>query len=317
MFEVVASPLGRFDCHRLINKNTLEYLEVLTSFGAGINDLMVLNGKNSLISMIDGYRSESEIAETHHSKFKGSKLSPFPNRVKAGEYNFGGTTYQLPINEVGGNNNLHAFLHNRRFQVEEIKNGDTQAELVLSYDYRGEEQGYPFFYKLELVYVFGNQGVSIRTNITNTDNKTIPIGDGWHPYFHFENGIKDVEMKFGPAKRLSSNMGNVLGDTHGYESGLTLDDVEIDDCFEISDETLKLYEITLRDKTNGISVNLSQENGANKYKYFQIYTPPSRKQIALEPVTCPPNALNTGEGLIELQKNQNIQMSFGIRIDKI
>jgi len=317
MFEVVLSSIGRFECHRLINTNTQEYLEILSGFGGGVNDLVVRNGLNKCTSIIDGYRLESEIAQTHHSKFKGSKLSPFPNRVTEGKYVFDKESYQLPINDIGGNTNLHAFLHNKRFDVVNCQNGEEEAKLILSYDYMGQEQGYPFFYKLEIEYTLGVQGVEIVTTITNTDDKVIPIADGWHPYFHFENGIKDVKMKFGTAERLSSNMNNVLGENREFEDGLLLEEMELDDCFEINESTSGKFNFSLVDSQNAISINFKQESVTGKYKYFQIYTPPSRKQVALEPVTCPPNALNTGQGIIKLDKGEQVEMKFEIAVDKL
>lgn len=295
---------------RLINDLTNEYLEVLTDFGAGLNDLVVRNENNQLVSIIDGYRSEGEILNDHQTAFKGSKLSPFPNRIPDGVYEFEGKTYQLPITEIGASNNLHALLHNQPFDVMDEMANEDQAILKLKYDYKGTEPGYPFNYELKLVYTFNQEGVSIDTEIENFSPNAIPMGDGWHPYFRFSH-LDKVQMQMGAANRMSSNFGNTLNGTHGFESSRVIGQDNLDDCFEVRESDK--FAITLEDKADGLAFEIWQESNEGKYKYFQIYTPPSRKTIAIEPVSCVPNAFNTGEGLIILKPNEKVSMSFGIR----
>lgn len=308
MFKVVKHKIGKFDAVRLINDHTGEYLEVLTEFGAGLNDLVIKNANDQLVSVIDGYRSGKEIINDHHSAFKGSKLSPFPNRVTEGRYVFEGTTYQLPINEVDANNNLHAFLHCRPFELVEESAGEYESSVRLVYEYKGTDQGYPFSYCLTLIYKFREDGAEMQTAITNTSASNIPIGDGWHPYFRFDN-VNAVKMQMSGAERITSNFDNELLARHGFEEERTIEELQLDDCFEINGSDQ--FSVKLKDSTNEIEV--WQESEDKKYKYVQIFTPPGRNSIAVEPVTCAPNAFNTGQGLIRLKPNEKVSMSFGIR----
>lgn len=310
MFKVQEHHIGRFKTIRLLNSRSEEYVEVLTDFGAGINDLVIRNAHNELTSVIDGYQSEQQVINDHHAAFKGSKLSPFPNRIKAGNYKFGGQEYQLPINEVAGNNNLHGFLHNRVFQVIERIERTDSCVLILSYQNLGIDQGYPFTYNLNVTYQFSQKVLTIETEIVNTDHQDIPIGDGWHPYFAFSN-VNEVILQMDKAKRVSSNFGNSLTDHHGFENQQIIGDTNLDDCFEINAEK---FTLTLGDAKHGIDLKLTQQSANEQYKYLQIYTPPTRKSIAIEPVTCAPNAFNTGEGLIVLSSGQAIKMKFEIEI---
>jgi aldose 1-epimerase len=52
----------------------------------------------------------------------------------------------------------------------------------------------------------------------------------------------------------------------------------------------------------------------NSMKYLQIYTPEDRNSIAIEPMTCAPDAFNNGLGLITLSSNEEVIRRFGIRI---
>ncbi|UXP30948.1 hypothetical protein N6H18_11360 [Reichenbachiella agarivorans] len=313
MYEVKNHPIGRFEAYRLINSSTGEYLEIVSGFGAGINDLVVKNGAGNLISIIDGYRTEDEIMQKHHSAFKGSKLSPFPNRLKAGKYQFEGQRYQMIINEISRNNNLHALLHCRPFEVIDVVEGETECKLFLGYDYLGTDQGYPFAYQLIIEVIYGKDGITIDTQIENTGTSNLPIGDGWHPYFQFDNGIGQVTLQMGAAKRVSSFGKKSVSKTHGYENGKDLANAELDDCFMITDDA-QPFVISMKDPSTQLDIQLWQ---TGQYAYYQIYSPPSRKQLAVEPVTCPPNAFNTGEGLIVLKPSERTQLKCGIKVVKI
>ncbi|WP_420579675.1 aldose 1-epimerase [Reichenbachiella sp.] len=310
MFNIQEIKLGVFKAIRLVNTNTEEYIEILTEFGAGINDLVVKNKDGHMVSMIDGYRSEEEIIHDHHTAFKGCKLSPFPNRIPEGKYKYGGKTFQLAINDIPANNNLHGLLHNRPFEIVNQESCESSASIELRYVYKGVDLGFPFQYTLNLTYRLDKTGVSFLTQIENTGSATMPMGDGWHPYFLFEN-LDEIDLEMGTAIRLSSNVGNPLTELHGFESCDSLAKKQLDDCFEVQQDDK--YQIILKDQKQGIEVGIELESETDKYKYFQIYTPPSRRSIAIEPVTCPPNAFNTGIGLIELEPKQVLSMSFDIK----
>ncbi|MEO9966209.1 MAG: hypothetical protein ABJF11_10495 [Reichenbachiella sp.] len=310
MFKVQKHKLGRFDAVRLINDSTGEYLEVLSEFGAGLNTLVIKNGEDQLISVLDGYQSETEIFEQHHFAYRGSKLSPIPNRVYKGKYKFDNQSYQLPINEVKANNSLHGFLHNRPFEQIEEYEGEDKAAVKMVHSYKGIDRGYPFSYEIAVSYHFDATGLTVQTDIENVSVTTIPIGDGWHPYFSFEN-LDDIFFQMNPTKRVYSGVGNKLSGTHGFESAKVIGKTKFDDCFEIADN--ENFAVRLKDENRHFELEIWQDSEDKKYKYVQIYTPPDRKSIALEPVTCAPNAFNTGQGLIELKPNEKVSMSFGIK----
>ncbi len=310
MYEIIKSPIGRFEAYQLIHQETGSYLEILSGLGAAINDLKVKNSKDQLVSVVAGYRSDDEIRNGHHSKFAGSKLSPFPNRLAAGKFTFEGTEHQLYINEIELNNNLHALLHNRPFDVVSSSADDKSAVLVLKHAYQGVEKGFPFPYDIEISVAYTLQETTISTKVTNTGDTNMPIGDGWHPYFIFED-ISKVSLKMGQATRVSSLVGNEEGNVHGYESGRLIGEGQLDDCFLVQGDR---FEVGLEDAEAGVSITTWQESATGQYRYLQVYTPPNRKEIAVEPVSCPPNAFNTGKGLVVLAPGESTEMKIGIRV---
>ena len=308
MFEIKSINYDEFEALRLINGETGEYLEILKDFGAGLNDLRLKNRRGELVSFIDGYRSQDEIIHDHYTAFKGSKLSPYPNRVFNGQYEFAEVKYQLPINEVEGHNSLHAFLHNKAFEVIDSNAAHESAVLTLGFAYKGTEQGFPFPYQISIKYQFDASGFSVTTALRNIGVTELPLGDGWHPYFKFDH-VDEVRLCLGNLKRISSNFGNTIGGLHGFEHEQAIGAIRLDDCFEVNGDK---HQITLVEGSTGFSFDIWQESATDQYKYLQIYTPDHRNSIAVEPVTCPPDGLNTKIGVIILQPEEFVEMSFGV-----
>jgi len=69
-------------------------------------------------------------------------------------------------------------------------------------------------------------------------------------------------------------------------------------------------------KTNTAGYRICQETGKYKYNFLQVYTPPHRKSIAIEPMTCAPNAFNNEQGLIILAPFESFSASWGISMVK-
>jgi aldose 1-epimerase len=69
-------------------------------------------------------------------------------------------------------------------------------------------------------------------------------------------------------------------------------------------------------------VRLAQEGGVQltmdcgpDFPYLQVYTPPHRNSIAIEPMTCLPDVYNNGIGLIELQPGEKRSFSFSMVLE--
>ena len=42
-----------------------------------------------------------------------------------------------------------------------------------------------------------------------------------------------------------------------------------------------------------------------------------RRAVAVEPMTCPPNALRTGEGLVSLAPGERLELAWGLSPDRL
>lgn len=68
------------------------------------------------------------------------------------------------------------------------------------------------------------------------------------------------------------------------------------------------------DKEQNIKIEPWQEKGPNKYNYLQLYIPPDRNSIAIEPMTCNIDAFNNHNGLITLQPKESFDAKYGVRV---
>lgn len=317
MFTIKTEPFGRFTQIKLINSITGEYFGVIPDYGATFNAL-VLRKDERLCDIIDGSNTFDELMNEGTSISKGMILFPFPNRIEDGKYSFEGKEYQLDINEKSNNNAIHGLVAHSKFKVKKFEADDTFASLDLVYDELGTNEGYPFKCRLTIQFELNNNSELIcKTTVENLDDKNIPVGVGWHPYFKALDTINSLELKVPSDKilEIDSRMlttGKTLTNTtflNGKEIGKT----EMDTCFVLEPKngvvTTELY-----DRVNNATVEIWQETGSNKYNFVQFYIPESRKSIAIESMTCPANAFNTRHCLITLAPKQKVSFNFGVKL---
>ncbi len=316
-FVIKKEKFGTYSLYRLQDNKTGEYVTILPEFGGSVHSL-VLKQNEELLNIIDGYHSAEDINNNLISSFKGSNLYPFPNRIEGGKYTFKGDTYHLRCNFPQENNAIHGLVYNKAFELISKEDGDFACNLILRYITTETEPGYPFKNMIEIHYKWGEENqFECTTKITNLSDGSIPVGQGWHPYYTAGNvPVDEFYIQF-PSKEILDV--NDKGIPTGKKSLYTnfnslsrLGKTNFDSCF-VLDSKLEKAEITIENKKENIKYQIWQETGINKYNYLQVYTPPSRTSIAIEPMTCAPNAFNTGDGLIVLAPQERISFVWGIK----
>jgi len=293
-------------------KNTRCRAVIFPYYGGLVNNFFVKNTSGVEEDFLYGYDNEGELNDLLGSDFRGIKLSPYPNRIQNGEFHFEGEVYQLDHNFPQEGNSIHGFLFDQPFVVHEHRNDS----LVLRYTVRKNAfQGYPFSYDIEIIYKLLDCGISFSTTIINRDNQSIPIGDGFHPYFKIGDSIDELELKLPTVckMRFSDSMELESSEEfNDFQREKSLKGYQFDDCFEIL-EGGKNVEVVIKNKDRSISIK--QDIGIDKYNFLQIYTPPHRKSIAIEPMTCAPNGFNNDRGLITLKEGETIQLNHEFSIE--
>jgi aldose 1-epimerase len=316
MFSIIREGFSGTEKIKLLNTETGEYVAVLPDWGANLNELVLLND-GSLHSIIAGDASLESIRGHAVNFYRGAKLSPFPNRVAVGKYAFQDQQYTLNRND--GEHALHGLIWNLPFRIMHQESAEDFAEVELVYDYISNYTGYPFTFSISVLYRMEATQLSCYTIIHNTGSTALPIGDGWHPYFSLHKKIDALRLKLPVCRQLEMDSGIPTGNyipSDFYQGEISLKNQILDHCFELS-VAENIAETELIDADHNRKIVLWQECGMNAYRFLQIYTPPDRMSIAIEPMSCAPNGFNNKNGLIELEPDSHVQFSFGIKLKSL
>lgn len=305
----------KFDSFDLIRmKSDKAELAFIPEFGGNIVELnMLVNGEKT--NILDSYYSAEELIQFDY--YKSALLLPFPNRLKNGQYQFDGKTYQFPINNAETGNALHGFKDFYKMEVTSID--ENNCSVTLKSQYLGNNSSYPFPFDLEIQYQLDEyNGFVCQVSLTNPNDTAIPIGFGWHPYFQFGNSVEKIALTLPKVDQIE------IDDTMiptGKETEFTvfsssqfINDTELDTCFKIKENYgTALIELAIPDQ----NTRMTYWQEADKFPYFQLFTPPSRKSLAIEPMTCNIDAFNNKEGLLRLESEERFTGKFGIKISSL
>jgi aldose 1-epimerase len=315
MFEIKKEAFGKCTRLKLINVTTGEYVSVIPEFGTNVNEL-VLGKKGNNYSIIAGDAVyEDFIKNAWH---KGSKLIPYPNRINDGTYFFDCCRYRLPINFVKQNHAIHGLIYDKKFNLVGQHKDETSIAVDLEYKYAQDVPGFPFFFSVLIHYALSERGVLCKTRITNNGSERMPAGDGWHPYFKTNGIIDDLWLQLPSQELLEVNDRMIpTGRITQFDKYVNLTPIgsqKFDSCFALPQIESRAG-TQLHDPKQSLRIFLWQETGEMKYNYLQVYIPPARDSIALEPMTCPADAFNSGKGLIVLEPGQDFHASYGVSIE--
>lgn len=284
-------------------------LEIWPSCGAILNAWTVETNQGSL-ALIDGYESEADFADFAEQKgFRSCKLSPYVCRMAPRGFEFDGKQYDIGKYKLGATS-IHGLLYNLPFAVVAQVENEHLAAVTLVCDYEGTDVGFPFAYTAEVTYTLeaGNR-VTLHTKVTNRSDGTMPISDGWHPYFTF--GVPLDELKISFAREALVEFDDALLPTGrllpvvGFRSPESLQDVVFDNCF-LLERPLTGAACRLSSPAHQLAIAIYPDTS---YPYLQLYTPPHRQSIAIENLSSAPNAFNNGMGLQVLEPNASIDFS--------
>lgn len=282
-------------------RNTIEgtRLQVLPGSGALWHGWL-LEKEAKTINLINHYRDGQGLAAGLADSFKSAKLSPFACRIAEGKYAYRGTEYEFAHKFTDGNA-IHGLLFDKVFREGGSGQDDQSAYMSFHYSYRKDDPGYPFEYDCTVTYTLraGNR-VTLETVISNISPETIPIVDGWHPYFTTGSIVDGCHLQF-YANRLVEFDQNLIptGRILPYDTfwkDRTIDDTQLDHSFLLDMEAPQ-PRCTFYDLEKEIRLSIYPDEN---YPVLQLYIPPDRRSIAIETLSGAPDAFNNGIGLILL-----------------
>lgn len=303
-FEVNIHQDGPFPSIQLLHRQKQVSAEVY-AFGALLNAYTVVKNGQA-IQCIDAFPSKEYALSEIKSGFKSAKMSPFACRLKHGQYKYGNEQYQVKKFFLG-KHAIHGLLYDALFEIDDISATDEGAKVELSYHYEGQEEGYPWPFDMQVTYLLNEAGaLEITTAVSHNQPGAIPIMDGWHPYFQLGEFVDDCSLQIFSERRVDMDAeiiptGHMVADNRFLEPKL-LEGVVLDDCFQLQSRSDKLACVL---KNQNWSFRIYS---ITNYPYLQVYTPDSRRSIAIECLSAPPDAFNHTQGLIELEPH--VQQTF-------
>ena len=281
---------------------------VVTEAGAGLRSYAV-GGR----PILDGYDADEMCPSG-----RGQVLIPWPNRIADGRYAFAGEEQQLAIDERGTGSAIHGLV---RWVGWSLADRDERG-VVLEHDVH-PQPGYPFALSLRIEYTLSADGLRVHTSATNVGSTPCPFGAGAHPYLRPGSPTIDTSVLLLPAHRVLSAGGHgqpsewaeVEGSALDFTGGRAIGATKVDDCFTGLDrDPGGLVRVTLTSPEQRTAVTLWADES---YPYLMLYSGDdrpdvARRSLAVEPMTCPPNAFRSGESVVVLEPGASFTGAWGL-----
>ena len=251
--------------------------------GGGLRELVVGEW-----SVLDGYPAGAVAGGS-----RGVVLLPWPNRVREGRWTWQGRDLQLDVRCRQQPNALHGLVATQQWTVLDEGRSAATVGSVLE-----PHTGYPFRLAAAVDYALTPTGLTVTVRVRNVGADAAPFGAGMHPYLHVgaseDGGISAAEVTVGARTELVTEAGLPTGARRPFDGDVgrigdrafdtPLTDLERDDG--------GWARVRLRGAAGELELAVDEQ-----WPWLQIYTGDQfpegqhRRSIAVEPMTCPPNAL--------------------------
>jgi aldose 1-epimerase len=248
----------------------------------------------------------------------GAVLVPWPNRVGGASWSHAGMRQELEVTEPARGNAIHGLVRREAWTV--VERDGASATLAVEV---GEVQGWPLPFRTTIRYALDDTGLTVTHTVHNTGNEDMPFGVGAHPYPRPGNvDVDDCELTIAAGTVLPVDLDTMVpngkpqsveGTDLDFRVGRPLRDVALDTAFgdcEPGEDGLIRHSVTHAD--GGVVLWAEACFG-----WVQVFTPPEfpgkgARAVAIEPMTCPPDALNSGTDLLTVAPGETWTGRWGI-----
>jgi aldose 1-epimerase len=284
------------------------YAATITESGATLR-LLAKDGRR----LVDGFAEDAM-----SSACRGQLLMPWPNRIRDGRYEFEGATQQLPLSEPARHNASHGLARWATWHVVSHEAGRIELGLRLP-----AQTGYPWVLDLGVVYRLGEDGLTVTQSATNRSQTDAPYASGAHPYLTLDTGstVDDWTLHAPAAtvlqvdreRMLPTGRATVAGTDYDFREPRAIGSTALDDCFtDLTRAEDGSATVTLSTMDRTVELWLDEH-----HRWLMLYTAddrtPPRAAIAVEPMTAPVDAFNSGEDVVVLAPGETFSASWAIR----
>jgi galactose mutarotase-like enzyme len=285
---------------------------VIVERGAGLREY----GSDG-VHFVDGYAENEPGAGS-----RGQLLLPWPNRIANAGYHFDNHAFQLPVTEPRTGCAIHGLTHNLLWHRIDV----SVSTVTLALDLQPED-GYPFHLALRAAYALDSDGLTVTVSATNRGDTACPYGAGAHPYVRLATGgtIDEALLHIPASTTLDADDRGiptgaehaVAGTPFDFRSPKPIGSVVLDTAFTglaAAAGSITRISLTEPDGKHGVVVWMDAS-----HRYVMIYSGDTlgdvarrRHGLAIEPMTCAPDAFNSGAGLVILQPGKVQRSTWGI-----
>ncbi len=248
--------------------------------------------------------------------YDGLLLAPWPNRIPGGTWTWQGQPQQLAISEPATSSALHGLVAWSAWHP--VRVADDAVELTIEVL---PQPGYPGHLSLSATWSVSGDGLRCRLQARNLGNGAAPFGIAAHPYISVPGaGVDDLTLTVPATSWLQVDadlhpveLHDVPGSGYDFRADAPLAGVSMDTAFA---DRLGTESARISGPAGTVEMWADAEFG-----WWQVYTsdyfpsdsPRYRSSVALEPMTCGPNAFNTGRDLVVLAADEVWSGEWGVR----
>ena len=248
---------------------------------------------------------------------RGQNLIPWPNRIRDGRYSFDGVTQQLALSEPARHNASHGLARYVPWVLIDKKINAVTNRVRIH-----PQPGWPGTLEALITHEVGDDGLTVTVEATNIGTVELPFGYGAHPYLTVgESTVDEVALNVPAASYLEVDDDRLLplklslvdGTVYDRRSGPLLGSTNLDTAMtDLARDADGRWRVSL-----GLGDRYAELWGDETMQWVQVFTggPHRDWSIAVEPMTCGPDAFNAGpthDGMRVLAPSEAFVGAWGI-----
>ncbi|WP_448006824.1 aldose epimerase family protein [Agromyces bauzanensis] len=250
----------------------------------------------------------------------GAVLVPWPNRVADATWLLHGVPQRLAVTEPALGHALHGLLATRVYDVAcaDDRSVVLRAEIA-------DEPGYPFRLATSVRYELVGDGIDVEHELRNVGDGVAPVAIGAHPYLRLGGEpILGLTLTIPATEALELDVQRHLPGRRLAVEGTPYD---LRDGLPVSRIVPHAAYTALASRRGRIEHRLTAADGRSTviwadpvFRWVQVWLTdgfpgaPGGHALAVEPMTAPPDALNSGEDLRWLRSGEHWRARWGIRL---
>ncbi|MDH6372342.1 aldose 1-epimerase [Paenibacillus sp. VTT E-133280] len=314
MKQVTKGQWGGYDTY-ILHSRELE-VTLLPRLGNNVISLFDVKKQREILRRPDESDQAFFMQKPYHF---GMPLLIPPGRIRKGQFQFEGTSYQFDQN-TANDNHIHGLHRTQAWCVSDIEEDEdgcaVTTEFLTEDDPHWMEQ-FPIPLKFEMTFRLQEARFTQTLKVTNLGDHRIPFGIGYHTWFMIDGEPErwNLKLPVNSIYELNDELlpsGNLipLGDLEALNTGMNMQGTNFDTALRIG-EKQPVEALLLRDDGYGLRYTADE----NLFRHWVLYTKgPAEQFLCIEPYTWLANAPNVSEdasftGLLTIEPGQSQNLS--------